>query len=622
MAPGDGKIPAMNSLKEIKKNLVDNSFAAPAVGIFFLTIWTIVVGGQTTSGDLEQMLEPVRQLLDGNLNYVFPEDTWITSMTGWLLPVTPLFAAARLFFEDIQAWILAGMIAVPLLASGTKLALNRFAGQMSEWSKWAVVCLVFVVPTTLACWMNFYHPQDIAAVGMVTLSVVLLSKNRFGWAAILLGVAVLTRQWTLFAVLLGAPIVANKTDNKTAVKFLTLTAVTTVVGLIPFLWNPGWFDAFSGSVTVGKSESLVGLLLQSTESSLFARGVRLVPLAAVGLLSLWMWRKKVDEWFWVFPAMAAAIGFRMFVESAPYLYYWGPFTIFAILSTFSLPIEKVSKAKFTLSFVLFSFLVWVVPTLIRDERYDANKQPVGEFFNDVLAGFHVFSSLLALFMIYLLVGKVNKQYVSPPHVDEEKKAAGQGSKQRIVFYAASIFLASLVVLGFTSTFYAQPQSIPLESEEVSRYLTYSDSVLVEGPQFSRVPQPGDVLPNVTGQNHLGETLQIGNDGQRKAFLFVSHWEKDSQNIFLSEVATFPSNFYTFFVGNDDKRGNWPTSLWIVSSGWSEKNVLDDKAGTLRNAFGGVSPATLLITDESNVVVASETVTSYEDIEKVFSTWNI
>lgn len=108
------------------------------------------------------------------------------------------------------------------------------------------------------------------------------------------------------------------------------------------------------------------------------------------------------------------------------------------------------------------------------------------------------------------------------------------------------------------------------------------------------PAFGMTIPEVSGQDFAGNTVEIKNDGQPKALLFVSHscphcqaeipavqaWLNDGGGVDGVELISVST-------GASSARGNWPPSEWLEGEGWTAPVIADDTDLTVFSAYGGV-----------------------------------
>jgi hypothetical protein len=522
------------------------------------------------------MVQAVDRFMGGDWGRVFPVETGATSMTAWLVLVGVPFSVARLFLATDVAWIVAGSLASwPLLVGGVRYASRVLYPQMSVARAWGLAALSLLLPTTLACWFEYYHPQDLAAVGLVFFAFGLAAKHHWGWAGVLFGFAVLTRQWALLIALAIVPLMGGW---RNVVRFGAAGALVTAGGLLPFVvtGNEGLWTALSASLTVGSYETIMGRLLKSTEENadLVATLVRFLPLAATLVMAGVVWVKGWRGTHLFLPLAASVIALRLLFESAPYLYYWAPLPIFLL---------GVGGARRWLTVVGgagLSLGAWAVPTLLR----------AGEADFAIFAGIGISLSLAALLLAWWPI-------ISVEAGDKASSASpgGVSSSPRWAWLGAGA-AACLLFVGFAPRFNA-----PVTLVDTPPVIDGLADVTTAPVTITGDPLPlwdvtgthvGATIPAVSGQAWQGTPLTVSPDGAGKVVVLMPHWHPASQEI----VRDLPgwiadgeidaaARIEAILVQDDYTRGNWPPGLWLRSSGWNYPTLVDSDMGVGYEAYG-------------------------------------
>ena len=111
----------------------------------------------------------------------------------------------------------------------------------------AAGALIVAGPATLHA-VRVGHPEDVLAMVLATSAVICAAADRRGWAAVLLGLAIGTKQWALLAV---PCVLLSLSDTRSAVAAKAALIALPAAGLLP-LASPGAFaraDGFVGSIT-------------------------------------------------------------------------------------------------------------------------------------------------------------------------------------------------------------------------------------------------------------------------------------------------------------------------------------------------------------------------------------
>ncbi|MDJ0953597.1 MAG: TlpA disulfide reductase family protein [Acidimicrobiia bacterium] len=122
------------------------------------------------------------------------------------------------------------------------------------------------------------------------------------------------------------------------------------------------------------------------------------------------------------------------------------------------------------------------------------------------------------------------------------------------------------------------------------------------------PAVGEAIPEVSGQNFAGEPVEIKQDGQPKAILFVSHScghcqaEIPEVQAWLDETGGVSGvDLITVSTSAAQVGGNWPPSEWLAREGWTSPVIADDEDLSVFFAYGGsVIPYWVFVDDEGNV----------------------
>lgn len=107
------------------------------------------------------------------------------------------------------------------------------------------------------------------------------------------------------------------------------------------------------------------------------------------------------------------------------------------------------------------------------------------------------------------------------------------------------------------------------------------------------PAFGVGIPEVSGQDFDGNTVEINNDGQPKAILFVSHSCPHCRDE-IPEVQGWLDatggvagvDLITVSTSANSAAGNWPPSEWLEDAGWEAPVIADDSDSSTFFAYGG------------------------------------
>ncbi len=107
------------------------------------------------------------------------------------------------------------------------------------------------------------------------------------------------------------------------------------------------------------------------------------------------------------------------------------------------------------------------------------------------------------------------------------------------------------------------------------------------------PAVGTPIPEITGQDFDGTTVEISKDGQPKAILFVSHSCPHCQDEipevqrWLNETGGVAGvDIISVSTSAAEVGGNWPPSAWLERENWTSPVIADDEESSTFAAFGG------------------------------------
>ncbi len=106
------------------------------------------------------------------------------------------------------------------------------------------------------------------------------------------------------------------------------------------------------------------------------------------------------------------------------------------------------------------------------------------------------------------------------------------------------------------------------------------------------PAVGTPIPEVTGAAFDGSTVSIRRDGAPKAIVFLAHWcphcqdEVPAVQDWLDQDG-LPEGVELVSVATATlaQPGNYPPSSWLEREGWTSPVIVDDRVGTVADAFG-------------------------------------
>ena len=233
----------------------------------------------------------------------------VQAMNQWSLHTLSLEPTLRI---GLVGWVvlMAGVIAF-LRASGRGRCV---------WEPTALV-LVACVPPVAMCLAEFFHPQDLVAMGLALAA--LASARRSAWmaSALLVGVAIMFQQFTL---LVAVPllVLAPRPQRRTFVSSivasvgliaLPVLALTSGRGITSILIGPGGIAGESLATLTGARGSLLFMLS------------RIVPLCLAAMVAAWAGRRLGSHALDPIPltsVVALSLTLRLVFEISVWGYYF------------------------------------------------------------------------------------------------------------------------------------------------------------------------------------------------------------------------------------------------------------------------------------------------------------
>lgn len=550
---------------------------APWVGpltILLAAVMGVVYATHSTIGDFYHMLRPMQNLLGGELGSVYPVDVDGTSLSGWLVLTVVPFALSRLVFTDDLSWILAGLVAVPLLVGGVRYAARALHPQMSVRYAWGLAAVSLVLPTTVSCWTEYYHPQDAAAVGLMLFAIGFAAKNNWATAGAMFGFAILTRHWILLIAIALAPMA-----GKQLWRYIAFGGAVVAVGVLPLvaLGNEGLLDAITAKNAMVVDQTVMGNILNRVEviSRTFpTRVIRGLPLVAAvalaGLVAVKRWR-GVE---YLVPIAVTAIGLRFVFETAPYTYYWVPVPVLLLVAT--------RRYTGLLAGVAMALLVWPLRTI-------GGTGPLGA---SLVAGLFLTMALLAILLAWQL-----RETESPSDRGANLLRRAPSPTPVTGWITTSVVIVALLA-GSTVAFGGNADRMIMERQEQAEQATNFKNVDFAEVEVDATP---DAILSIQGTTPTGQPFVWAAEKPTVVAVWA-HWcaactaELPEFETFLASAGDAVDGFAVFTDARPDA-GNWPTSLWLQSAGWDSPSVLDDEVGTIRSALGVVDyPGYVVIVD--------------------------
>jgi hypothetical protein len=230
-------------------------------------------------------------------------------MYGWAERTLSLIPTIRLGYLTWFA-LLAGLVAIV-----------RAVGRgRRRWEAFAVL-LVGGLPIAWGPLLEFYHPQDLLAMGLTLGGVACALRERWLWAGLLLGLAVTSQQFALL-LLLPLMIVASGRRRRTLVFGSAASWSLISIPMLIVTAGNAWRGIFFGT---GDYASLGGTVLSALglSQSMLHFCSRFLPLLFSSAIAVWALRRlgqKALEPVSLISLLATCLGMRLVFEQGIYGY--------------------------------------------------------------------------------------------------------------------------------------------------------------------------------------------------------------------------------------------------------------------------------------------------------------
>lgn len=182
---------------------------------------------------------------------------------------------------------------------------------------------VAVSAPVVACLLEFYHPQDLVAMGLSLFAVAAAMRQRWVWAGVAVGLAITTHQ---FALLVAAPLFVVAPDRRRW-WFVGATAVTGAAVDLPFLLATSGRAFRAIVIGSGFTPSYGGTVLWEIglRGAPFFLATRVLPIAVALVLAWWAQRRlgeRVLEPTVLVSLVGTCLALRLVFEENLWGYYF------------------------------------------------------------------------------------------------------------------------------------------------------------------------------------------------------------------------------------------------------------------------------------------------------------
>ena len=239
-----------------------------------------------------------------------------------------------------------------VLAAGLVALLRASNRGRCGWELVGLVVLACLPPVSM-CLAEYFHPQDLIAIGLVLAGLACCLRDRWVWAGVLFGLAISTQQ---FAILVFVPLIAMAPRSRIPRLFVAAVATALMIDVPIAILSSG--RAIVG-VFVGPGASsyfnTVLDLLHLHGSSLYAVS-RVVPILLALALGWWAAERLGPDVMKPVPlisVMATVLTFRLVFE----VNFWGYYMMAVAVMLAALDLVR---GRIRVSFVLWLLAVFLI----------------------------------------------------------------------------------------------------------------------------------------------------------------------------------------------------------------------------------------------------------------------
>lgn len=549
-----------------------------------------------SEGDFYHMFFSTDAVVSFEWANIYPSPSFGTSLTGWIgLIVLPYFILG-FFMAPYPAFAIAGIVALVLLVWSVKVFTQQMYPSMRESYVWVLAGASAFLPTTVAAWLEYYHPQDVAGVAFLLFGLVFVAKGKWLPAALLFSVALLTRQWVLLAFFVTAPFL-----RRDMFKFVFTTALVTFLGVIPFLLyeNAGFLDAVLAKHASIPDHTFWGRLAWTgsvplMNNFLFFKALPVLVSLGAGI---WLWKTNRVSPEKLLPFVTAALALRMFFETAAYGYYWMPLAVLLLVAARQ-PLALLVSFSFSLpmAFLLYSGL-----------------PPA------TTAG--IFLSVpLGVILVAFFLGTPKHSHRAGDDMSNQEgemvvpSAPVWGVETRKLSPATPVVALISFALLIIWTGSLNPRETDYENVLVPESIELTSGKIEISPEIEEknIGETGWIVESLKGENFIKRSIVVTPDGSRSTLLvFWSHWCEEcvaEWNALTQWAKDNRENTQVVLVAQATRpdKGNSPQTVWLHSIGWEEPVMVDDENGSFtKKFFDGEPPGYVLLDAEGTVEVIHE-----------------
>jgi hypothetical protein len=228
----------------------------------------------------------------------------------------------------VQPTLRIGYLSWFALLFGTVSLLMATGRGRTRWEPTVLILIAVASPAEMAL-VDYFHPQDIVAMGLILGAVACVVRNRWAWAGVLIGFAVVTQQ---FALLVAAPLLVVAPAPRRLAYLAGGVGAAAVIDVPVIIANSGR-AVRAVVIGTGYSPSYGGTILWEAyhRGPLFFVTTRFLPIAAAIVVAWWAHERLGTTVLAPVPLLsliATSLSFRLLFEENLWGYY---FTAVAVM---------------------------------------------------------------------------------------------------------------------------------------------------------------------------------------------------------------------------------------------------------------------------------------------------
>jgi len=287
--------------------------------------YVVIRSTGTTNLDFEQQLRLVHSLQRLELHSALGSTVHVqASPPGYGFFALPFAAALSPIMGAAGAYRVAALAAFGLLLAGTIVASRARGIPPRSGHELAVGLAVVSAAASLACVTESFHPSDLLATALCLVAYAAVVQRRHWRAVVVLGLALYVKQWA--TVVVGVACAVQR-SRQLRLRYAIVPTAIVLGALVPFAVAnpPRTIAAVSASSVSAAPSTLLGRLLAPASRGVLALEARILPLALVACLCLWLLERRASTGPAVVAAvLATALLVRPALDPAGYEYYLLP----------------------------------------------------------------------------------------------------------------------------------------------------------------------------------------------------------------------------------------------------------------------------------------------------------